>query len=320
MKLHIGKRTYISPKEIDSVERSIPALAEAAEFGRRYGSDLTFIPTVASTLSGSEDRIDKIFDGVRKAGWNISPAPYCQTAGQKFVAHLFDNRSNDNADIVALMCLDQFPLNKTEHWEAVNNLGLKLLFDDKTYANGSRDVEVTLGVHRNNSDRRIIHEMVHTFAGGTNNFRTPLTIEGQPHPAYANFGESTSGLYMINRCGKVYAQLQRDVKASADVFSVPGFAIEYMTAILAGRQNQVSSGYVYAVRNPFYDSPTEEDEKTSMLKLISRHTDLLGKTPARQPVIDALSIQDTADQLYSVFDKALVDEVTGVMRKSLATQ
>ena len=122
---------------------------------------------------------------------------------------------------------------------------------------------------------------------------------------------------MLNRKGASYPQIQRDVESNVAVSSAPGFAIEYMTAILAAKQNQVSTGYVYAVKNPFYDKPTEEDERTRTMNFIGGQTALLGKTPARQPIIDTLLQQDTKDKLYSVFDRTLVDEVTDVMQKSL---
>ncbi|MEK6915191.1 MAG: hypothetical protein AABW89_01460 [Nanoarchaeota archaeon] len=320
MRLHVAKRTYIGPNEIDSVERSVNSLAQDAELSRRYeGVDLTFIPTVSGALSEDPERITRLFESIRKTGWKIPSGPYNQTAGQKFSSHLFGTRSDDNADITALMCLDQFPLEREEHWEALMGLASKLHKDNKTYATGSRNVEVALGVHPSNSGRRIIHEMIHTFAGGTDEFRTslPLMFEANPHPAYARFGESTSGLYLINRNGGIYPDLKKEVDLNEDIAAMNGFAIEYVAAIFAANKGQVSNGYVYAVRNPFYHTPTEDEERAKILTWIGNQTAIVGRTSVRPLMIAALSKGENLEQLSSFFDKELVDETSRVMMDAL---
>src|SRR3989344_7191097 len=319
--IHVGKRTYVDKKSIDAIEKLVDDLAVSAELGRNYGADMTFIPTVATDLADSQERVIALFDNCRRAGWKIGRGPYNQTAGQKFAEHLFGRRSEDKADIVALMCLDQFPLTKQEHWGALNDLAEKLRREGKTYVNGSRDVEVTLAVNKNNSERRIIHEMVHTFAGGTDQFRTEQTLPGNPHPAYARFGESTSGLYLLNRNGPFYPQLQAEVEKNEAIFKGPGFAIEYMTAILAGAQKQVSRGYVYAVRNPFYSQVSEEEEREKTLKWIGAQAKLLDETPVGLRIAAEVSGAHTFPEievLKEVFDGRLVDEVVKTMRESMS--
>ncbi|MBS3082025.1 hypothetical protein J4416_03800 [Candidatus Pacearchaeota archaeon] len=316
MKLNVVKRTYIDDNTISHLEGLFPNLQATAEIGRQKSANMTFLPTIASNVS--EDVGPRALDLIARLksdGWKV-PKDTTKTASEKFM-YLFEQPSAPES-VFTIMCVDQFPLHEERHWGPVIDLGERLLAEGNVYATGSRNVEVTLAVHRENSERRIIHEMIHTLAGGgPQTFGTEFNLEGTPHHAYEMFGESTSGLYIINPDGKGYSQIKREIALPEAILKSSGFVLEYLVSILAGSIDSVSVGSVYAETNPFYQSPSLEDEREKVQGFISREVTKLGRTGARNFIYGVCTDSERTAPLYRVFDKELVNEVVGITRRAL---
>ncbi|MBI2632592.1 hypothetical protein HYW75_06305 [Candidatus Pacearchaeota archaeon] len=267
------------------------------------------------------ERAKRAISSIRSLGFEVWHDPTAATAGQKFVYQIYNKPlpSDASEPVRGLCCFDQWPLEKEEQLDAVIALGEKLLRDKKLYACGSRNVPVKLGIYQNNSDMRIIHELVQLLATRNDSFRAEKPEWANPSRSYAHFGELTSGFYLFNPAHPLYPIQRKEVLLKRrEVFEKPGFSIDYFSAIHAGLHNAVASGYVYAQENTFPATVTEEVENKKFKDFnIKIHTSLVGKTSVRPALESILNDRGELGRLNMFFDPSLVEQTVELMREGL---
>lgn len=173
--------------------------------------------------------------------------------------------------------LDQYIINTPESLGRIADLAERVEKEEALYATGSRDVSVILATNQRNSDLRIIHELFHSLIIGTNKLR----IEDQSKkvtPAYAEIGECTTGLYVLNMSHKAFPILLSAIAQASQMANMDGFATDYYVAIRASQLARLSRGYVCSRENKFYSKKDKHQEFESVKRLISGQTAELGKT------------------------------------------
>lgn len=327
MQIYLGKRYYFNNESgLRMLEESVPKF-DAFNSIRNYEQ----IPiNLSLMISADEDKLspeqvsraNDAMDLIRNRSIRIWYDSIGATAGQKFTYQIFKRPiPKDQSDVVVgLCCFDQYPLEREEHLDAIVALGEKLVKDKKLYACGSRNVPVELGVHKVPSDMRIVHELVQLLATRSDSFRAEKPEWANPSIHYAHFGELCSGLYLFNPAHSLYPIQKKEIlERRADTFEVPGFAIDYFTAMHAGLNNAAASGYIYAVRNPFYSTITEQDERNRFSNFIKKQTSLVGKTSVRPALETMLDDYGELSRLNNFFDPLTVQETTELMREGLRT-
>ena len=189
--------------------------------------------------------------------------------------------------------------------------------DEALYATGSRDVPVVLAVHQRNSGLRILHELFHSLTIGSDKLCVDQACQTAT-PAYAEIGESTSGLYVVNFSHPRYAQLSKSVADATRMADMSGFATDYYVAIKAAELAHIASGYVRSVENKFYEQRNELAELGAVKRLISSQTRALGKTDIRGALVAALRNSAHTERLSEFYPKENVDLVRELMLQSLA--
>ena len=323
MQINLTKRFYFNSEAgLMLLEESVPKFIAFNDLReeRNYPIELSVsISTDEEKLSDAQkERANETIN--RLSGLNIQTF-YDRngaTAGQKFVSAVFPGYYLEPDKILGLACFDQWPLDREEHLEAITELGRKLLRDRKLYACGSRNVPVQLYVNEVPSDMRIIHELVQLLATRTDSFRAQKPEWANPSPHYEHLGELCSGLYLFNPKHHLYETQRKEVlEKRDDVFERPGFAIDYFTAMHAGLNNAVASGYVYAERNPFYAQIDEQTEIEKASKFIKAQTGLVGKTSVRPALETILNDNEELGRLNHFFDSSLVQQTAELMREGL---
>lgn len=325
MQIYLGKRYYFNNEAgLRMLEESVPKFDAFIRI-RNYEQ----IPiNLSLMISADEDKLspeqvsraNDAMDLIRNRSMRIWYDPTGATAGQKFTYQIFKRPiPKDQSDVVVgLCCFDQYPLEKEEHLDAIIALGEKLLTDKKLYACGSRNVPVELGAHKVPSDMRIVHELVQLLVTRSDSFRAEKPEWANPSPNYAHFGELCSGLYLFSPAHPLYPIQKKEVlERRIDIFEKPGFAIDYFTAMHAGLNNAVASGYVYSERNPFYSTISEDEEKVKFSNFIKKQTSLVGKTSVRPALETILNDSGELSRLHSFFDPSVVQETTELMREGL---
>ena len=95
-----------------------------------------------------------------------------------------------------------------------------------------------------------------------------------------------------------------------------GFTIEYFIAILAGKLNVITSGYIYANTNPF-PKISATTEINSAKKRIQNVTTSFKNTIISKDLKSALLDNSNQEKLENYFDKELIEEVKALMLTSL---
>ena len=329
MQLYLAKRFYFNNEAgLQLLEASVPKFDAFNSLRRdkNYPIYLFFSISTDEEKLSPEQR-DRANGAVNKIGNAVFSVWYDRngaTAGQKFIEAIFPYPDPDFPDYVepesvkGLACFDQYPLEKEEHLEAILDLSKKLVRDRKLYACGSRNVPVELGVHKLPSDMRIVHELVQLLATRSDSFRAEKPKWANPSPHYAHFGELCSGLYLFNPSHQLYQTQKKEVlDRRIDTFEKPGFAIDYFAAMHSGLNNAVASSYVYAERNPFYSTISEEDEKVKFSNFIKKQTSLVGKTSVRPALETILNDSGELSRLNSFFDPSVVQETAELTREGL---
>lgn len=320
MILNLAKRHWFANEaSLSALGEAVSKLERTAELARKYDTDLSiFVSTDGKLISlDMAESAHKHLNSLREAGWKVIYDTNGASATQKYVSHLFQEPNKRNYEVLALCCMDQYPLYEPEYFEAAKNLADKLVFEGNAYANGSRNVPVNLSVNKECSDMRAIHEMIHSLTSGELVFKAEKPSWASPSQSYAEIGESTSGFYFINPLGNDYDFLLDQINGNIELTKKPGFTLEYLTAINAGLAGTVSTGYVYTEKNNFYSSISLEEEKKRITALIQRETTALGRTNAKDALEKVLANGSALTSLESFFPDSLVNEVSDIMRKSL---
>ncbi|MEK7836945.1 MAG: hypothetical protein AAB328_03065, partial [candidate division NC10 bacterium] len=160
--------------------------------------------------------------------------------------------------------------------------------------------------------------LVQLLATKSDSFRAEKPEWANPSPHYEHFGELCSGLYLFSPDHHLFHIQRIEVRnKSVDVFEKPGFALDYFTAMHAGLNNAVASGYVYADRNPFFAQIDEQAERAKASKFITAQTSLVGKTSVRPALETILDDRGELGRLNNFFDSSLVQETVELMREGL---
>ena len=212
--------------------------------------------------------------------------------------------------------LDQFPIDTEEALGLLNELGDKVEKDNALYALGSRDVPVVLGMHKVNSDRRIIHELFHTLAAPEGVYRVP-NPPANVTPAYAAIGECTTGVSIMNHAHSSYPEMLKQMAIATQNANMAGNAADYYLAIRAPQLARIVTGYVRANENPFHGKQYPEQEWVGSRKMIVTQTTELGKTDGRDNLYQALMNSSNTDRLSGFYPRQEVVEVKNLMLEAM---
>lgn len=212
--------------------------------------------------------------------------------------------------------LDQYIIDTEEALEQLAELTQRVEIDGALYATGSRDVPVVLATHQRNNGLRIIHELFHSLTIGSDKLkveekRTNVT------PAYAEIGESTSGLYAINLAHAWYPDLNRSIVRAAQIANMDGFATDYYVATKSTQLGRFSKGYVKSKENTFYTKKGEQEELESVKKLIYGQTRELGKTDISSMLLAALMEERNTERISGFYPTLDVEFVRDFMLSAL---
>lgn len=325
MRLHLAKRHFFANESgIKDLEDYLPHFSRIAQNAVASGTrgDLTFwLSTPNAPVGELAVRVRDALSSIRTADWNVVYDTNGQTACEKTVGQLFPDRPPAGEDpILALCCMDQYPLDEPDQYAQFVELARKTLRDKTAYANGSRSVPVLLGSDAFNSDLRAVHELFNTLAAdaffGAPVFRTPTPSWADPSPWYERFGESTSGAYVTNPQGRGYDWIKHELQQHRAMAKKPQFSIDYVIAVMAGMIGSTSTGYVTAVRNPFPPGVDPAAQLAKFRTLIDVSLTDLAQTAAR-PALEELMRTEKYREIEEFFPAQTVDEVAQYARKAL---
>jgi len=322
MQLHLAARHWIGNEthveELKEFEEDIARTGELirstdvpVHLSLYLSSDGTHLPKTTLPAIGA------FLSKCAIAGYSIRYNNEGQTAGEKFVNHLFPQKGRNLGDnpVLALHCLDQFPITTEESLERILDISERLLKEEHTYANGSRDLPVVLANFAEADSIRKIQELL--FSAVTEFIFAHPEVVGNPDPAYATLGEPTSGFYFLNPNTPFYRELAHEIHGRQDLYTKPGFTIEYFTALAAGINLSVSTGYVTARQNPIAPQ-TAENELESANRRVRTVAHDLRTTSVRNALQARLMKHATIEPLFDFFDERLVRVVTYKTRLALA--
>jgi len=286
---------------------------ENLQYGLNLGLKLTFDRNKASNL---EERIMKETSDLSKYLAFLIVDAKDKGPGTSYKQILFNTTFLDAPSIVVSTDLDQFITDTEEALEKLNNLVQKVENEGAIYANGSRDVPVVLATNKRNSELRIIHELFHSLAIGSEKLKIPVK-KPNTTPAYAEIGESTSGLYVINTAHSQYPTLTESVIKASQIANMKGFATDYYTAIKSSKLGRIVAGYVKSKENKFYTNKSEQEEFKSVERLIREETKELGKTDIRDSLFYTVKFGYAIDKIAQFYNYEDVMLVRSWMLESL---
>jgi hypothetical protein len=218
--------------------------------------------------------------------------------------------------IVINSCFDQYKIDTFDALYQIIDLAYRMEMENALYATGSRDVPVLLATHKRNSDLRIIHELFHSLAIGSDRLRVPYVPKGVT-PAYAAIGESTAGLDCVNTAHQAfsgYAAAMAFANGNADM---SGFATNYYMTIKASQLAPTSAGYVQAYVNKFYGKRDEKEELSGVLRLIATQSSALAKTDIAPMLYDSCARDASVDRIAEFYPRDDVLQVQDILLKAL---
>jgi hypothetical protein len=211
------------------------------------------------------------------------------------------------SDIIVNASLQQYPIGSQDSLESILWLASKLKKNNILYGVGARDGPINLCFHEKNNDLRKIHELVHSISMS---YKPPKARENTEE-AYAAFGESTSGLYLLNVNHREYGKLISHLNKN----NFSGFSPDYFVALFSGMVDSVESEPVVNRLNSTKEV-SENCEKENVMTLIRQSTKELGTTIVRERLISVLN-EKTSEKLKEYFDHDSVRDVLRVMMESL---
>ncbi len=243
--------------------------------------------------------------------------PKDRGAGTSYQQVLFNPTfSPDEPSLVINADLDQYVINTPESLESVIELARKVETDEALYATGSRDVPVVLATNPVNSNLRIIHELFHSLTIGSDKLKVSETRVNVT-PAYAEIGECTSGLYILNHAHPRYASLLQGIAQANQQANMRGFATDYYVAIKAAQLARLAKGYVNSRENKFYAPKDVQEESKAIQRMISTQTKELGKTDIKALLKASICNSNNSDRLIQFYPKEEVELVKELMQKAL---
>ena len=326
--LDVAKRTYFNNERgLRYTEEQIENLKAMYELSRKFRFTTSLLISTDEAISNSKldrnqiERARVLVGKIRDIGIPVSYDPYGQTALSKFQQQVFPIKEPQANTILAICCLDQYPLYKQEQVEVALELAERVKKDGSLYGSGSRDVPVELGVHKISSYMRIIHELAQLLSTDhPKQFRVfDKPDSANPSAPYNVLGEFTPGFYFFNPIHPAYPRLAREIHERPDLIHQTGFSLEYLAAGTAGNiEGGVTTGYVHAVRNLFYSEVTEADEIERASKFITAQTSQVASTSFGPHLRRFLREPERQKPLVELFDEETLQETLGIMKKAAA--
>jgi hypothetical protein len=318
MKKYIIERHFINGEErldeyIEGIERIKTALGISGSCG--YGFEFGLKLTVDEKKL-PQDLKEKIREETKNLPANLWLLydPEDRGPGTSYRQVLFNPTFKNG--IVVYADLDQYVIDTKEALEQLNELIQQVEKEEVLYATGSRDVPVVLATNKRNSDLRIIHELFNSLTIGNDKLRVG---ERRPNvtPAYAEIGESTSGLYIMNFSHPMYPELTKSVTEAVQIANMNGFATDYYVAIKSAQLGGLGKGYVRSRENKFYIQRDEKEEFESVKRLIAGQTKELGKTDIHDTMLNSLIEKRNTEIISSFYPKEYVELVRELMKESV---
>ncbi len=318
----IVARHYICDDDtLDVLEKGIHQLLEANELARNRNNGIRFglKLTLHEKYENSPPTLEKIGSQLERLykGFYVLFDPQNRGPGTSYAQILFNPTFWTKPHTVATADMDQYILTTNEAQERIEDLFERVERERAVYATGFRDVPVKLAIHEENSERRIIHELVHSLAAGRGALRVPGKAPAGVTPAYAALGESTSGFYVYNTdvpaFGDIAASVLKQIRNGA---YFTHFGIDYYCAIKAAQESKVSTGYVCARENDFYErTKAAHDEYQGIVNFIRARSRELAITDVKTLVSQTINAPSTRDILSGFYSKNTVEEVLEIMRR-----
>jgi hypothetical protein len=223
--------------------------------------------------------------------------------------------------VVANVDLDQYFWDTEEGLRSINEMFERMIKDDCLWGVGSRDVPVRLGYNEEASSMRIIHELVHSLAIGSDKLKVEGEVLEGVLPAYAAIGEST-GMPFVNCTHQRYSDLVWGMVGMVSVTPrhMGGWASEYFGVLRAVElDKRIATGYVKARENPF--DPIGKDEEIRRVEglIVDETGDLARSCSIRRRLEDILlrRVPNNVSVLEEYFDLTLIDRVSKLMLAQL---
>ncbi len=311
-----GEATFTEFVRIREYLEVASSISLEKQFGINFGLKLTV----------AEDKIDDNLKERIREERNRLPEflwllydPQDRGAGTSYQQVLFNPTfSVDGPSVVINGDLDQYVINTSEGLESILDLAKKVETDTALYASGSRDVPVFLATYARNSNIRIIHELFHSLTIGSDKLKVDEQ-KSRITPAYAEIGESTSGLYLLNHAHPRFPDLLRAVAQANREANMKGFATDYYVAIKVAQLAPLAKGYVSSRENKFYTSKDEAAELSSLQRMISTQTKELGKTDVRALLKASVCNPQNTDNLARFYPREDVELVKALMEEALSS-
>jgi hypothetical protein len=326
--LVIPRHLVDNESSLKELEKGLEHITENNEISRTNNLGLEFglILTLDSKKS-TPDVIEKVRETRRKIEeakdiW-FHYNDHKVGAGANFAQAIFNPSFKETGPVVILSCLDQYILGTEDSVKVLKELAERTKKDNLLYGNGSRDREVRIAAHKRNSDLRIIHELFHSL--------TATRIRGLPSlasigkipegvtPSYAEIGESSSGLYVVNYAHSNYSELEGKVNKASQVADMKsGFTLDYFTIMETAKLGRIVRGYVITGENKFHYKMDEQQELDERIKpLIINSSRELGKTRLKDELLLTLALKQSRDRISEFYPKEEVEYVRDLMYNSI---
>jgi len=209
--------------------------------------------------------------------------------------------------LVILADLEQYCIE--DAYGPIHELATKTQRDGSLFGIGSRNIPVRLAYHQDNTDLLIIQSLFYSLLIGPDKLRV-ASAGGNVTPAYATLGETSSGMYVLNRdhhnCIQFYQKFNRGVISG----NLQNSAADFFLVQQATSWGTIATRYVLAVKNVFPNSPkAKEREETE--ELIASTASRLQKTSMR---LKLLSILESKRRIAEFYPVAQVELVADLMR------
>ena len=294
--------------------KSLMEISKTADYGFEFGLKLTV----------DEERLTQ--DLLQKINYEIGRLPNNfwflydpknRGPGTSYRQVLF-NLTFPNQSVVAMADLDSYIKGSEDCIDNIYELTERVRTEGALLGMGARDRPVRLGVHKKNSDLRIIHELFHSLVIGSDRLRVKqkkLNIT----PAYAEMGESSTGLCVMNFSHPKYSELIRDVVRASQIADMSGFATDYYVSIRSSELGKRVVCYVSTNENEFYghDNRTEEQELNSITRMIGVQTKELGKTNIGSKILRTLKQEENKRRIAEFYPSEYVEFIEDLMTKAL---
>lgn len=301
-------------KGINNLKSLIDA-SKTADYGFEFGLKLT-----VNEKNLTPDLLQRINNEIRRFPPNFwfLYDPKDRGAGTSYKQILF-NLTFPSQSIVVMADIDASITGSEDCINQIQELTEKVKIEEALLGMGARNIPVKLGVHKRNSDLRIIHELYHSLSIGSDKLKVNLK-KSDVTPAYAKIGESSSGLCVMNFSHPNYPELVRDVVRASQLADMSGFATDYYVSIRSSELGKRVVCYISTNENEFYNhsNRTEEQEFDSITKnIIYKQTKELGKTDIGSKILRTLKQEKNKGRIAEFYPIQDVEFVRDLMIKAL---